>query len=53
MTEHSERYWEARWRDEKAANERLLALLVRARQYVVAAGVVPLVTEIDCVLPAP
>jgi hypothetical protein len=23
MTEHSERYWEARWRDEKAENERL------------------------------
>jgi regulator of replication initiation timing len=26
MTEHSERYWEARWRDEKAENERLTTL---------------------------
>jgi hypothetical protein len=25
MTEGSERYWEARWRDEKAENERLRA----------------------------
>jgi hypothetical protein len=31
MTEGSERYWEARWRDEKAENERLREALRLAK----------------------
>lgn len=29
----AERYWEGRWRDEKAENERLIAALKIARQW--------------------
>lgn len=31
MNEHAERYWEARWRDEKAINDALIAALRRIR----------------------
>lgn len=31
MSEHSERYWEARWRDEKATNDALVKALEGSR----------------------